>query len=83
MFKSGKLGKQEQKVYGQILFYEDRIEHLKNYKKNGFTAKDLSNWTGLDYFIIQRRLSGLERKGKIRRTGKKRDGCMLWELGRA
>jgi predicted HTH transcriptional regulator len=45
-----------------------------------FTAKELANKGITSYYTIQRRLSGLHRKGKIDRTGEKRNGCAVWKL---
>jgi len=76
MIKSGNLNKQESMVLSQIKIY------LRRCHKTVFTARDVStfslSWD--NYFVIQRRLSGLHRKGKIERTGKKRDGCAVWRL---
>jgi len=76
MIETGKLQKQESMVLSQIKIY------LRRCHKTVFTARDVStfslSWD--NYFVIQRRLSGLHRKGKIERTGKKRDGCAVWRL---
>jgi len=74
MIKSGKLARQEEEVYQTIL------THLKETPwKKDFTAKEL-RYLYLDYYVCQRRLSGLHRKGLIERTGQKRDGCCVWRL---
>lgn len=73
MLRSGKLQKQENEVL-------ELIKHFVNWCKPTFTAKELSNNGFYGYFIIQRRLSGLHRKGKIERTGEKRRGCAVWRL---
>ncbi len=73
MIKSGKLSKQEEEIYCAIL----RIYAPINCE---FTAKQLSDTTGINYYTIQRRLSGLRQKSKIERTGEKRDGCCVWRL---
>lgn len=78
--ESGALSKQEQQVYAEIVLYEERIRFLKNYKHKGVTAKELAKWSGLNYWVIQRRLSGLRTKGKIERTGDIRDGSNAWRL---
>jgi len=91
--KSGKLNKQEQEVYNEIVLYEERIKNLRPYSENkGVTAKEIANWSGLNYWMVQRRLSGLRNKGKIERLakdgtkwieGKKqmiRDGSCAWRL---
>ena len=74
MVKSGKLNKQESLVYS-------KIKQLFNWFpfKTDFTARDLES-VYLDYYIAQRRLSGLHYKGKIERTNEKRDGCAVWRL---
>lgn len=75
MIKSGKLARQEREVLRTI---ENRSSY--GFVYSDFTAKELSAWDNSDYFVIQRRLSGLRRKGKIERTGQKRDGCCVWRL---
>ena len=74
MVKSGALNRQEERV----------LDAIKCYKcstwKEDFTAKELSNISSINYYTIQRRLSGLHNKGKIERTGEKRDGCCVWKL---
>jgi len=84
MVESGKLAEQEALVLRAI-----ESTPGSSMKSFNFTAKELTQWTmssgkwisrKLGYFIIQRRLSGLREKGKIRRTGEKRDGCCVWEL---
>jgi hypothetical protein len=74
MAKSGKLTRQEQEVYAAIKEYL----RICPYRSN-FTAKDL-RIVYMDYYTAQRRLSGLYYKGKIERTGEKRDGCCVWRL---
>jgi len=78
------LSDQEYEVYVAIL----------NYKGANFTAKELSEQSGLNYWTIQRRLSGLRTKGKIKRVEyrehispvtyvlrySRRDGCCVWRL---
>ena len=77
MVKNGWLNKQENDVLWAIFWY---VEH---YAKD-FTAKELTHGgygsRKLNYFTIQRRLSGLQNKSKIERTGEKRDGCCVWRL---
>lgn len=75
MVKSGKLSRQEQDILDTII---DRDRY--HYKYPDFTAKDLVNWNNSDYYTIQRRLSGLCNKGKIERTGERRNGCCVWRL---
>jgi len=77
MVQSGALSKQEDDVMAAIHLCPGSSMNSFN-----FTAKELTEWTfvDIDYYVIQRRLSGLREKGKIRRTGEKRDGCCVWEL---
>ena len=77
MVESGKLNKQELMVKYQISLFLHRTKY------SDFTAKELAQFTLsplCTYHTIQRRLSGLYRKGKITRTGKKRNGCAVWRL---
>lgn len=67
---------------------------IQNYGGKDFTAKELSEKSGLNYWTIQRRLSGLRNKGKIKRVQyrentspetfvlhySKREGCCVWKL---
>lgn len=83
MIESGKLNDQEFGVYSAILKYG---------VYRNFTAKELSEKSGLNYWTIQRRLSGLRQKNKIRRVQyrehtspvtfvlrcTKRKGCCVW-----
>ncbi len=71
LVKSGRLSRQERRVFRAIEVY---------CCFSNFTARGLSNYCGLDYYLIQRRLSGLKNKGKIERTGKKRNGQCVWRL---
>ena len=73
MIKSGKLSKQEDLVLRYVKGWS------KTVNSSEFTAKDLA-FCGIDYYIVQRRLSGLCQKSKIERTGEKRDGCCVWRL---
>lgn len=89
MVKSGALHSQEDYLYCAIL----RIYAPINRE---FTAKELSDTTGINYYTIQRRLSGLRDKGKIGRVRKDgglcrgpkpltkylvvRDNCCVWKL---
>ena len=95
MVKGGKLSRQELRVYEGILrYFRDVVSDERT-----FTAKELAYWNiafGLNYFIIQRRLSGLHNKGKIERIKigrkqmgatdiyksiyKKWDGCCVWRI---
>lgn len=81
MVESGKLSRQE----GEVLFEIEWDSAI--YKMTDFTAKEIAHkWSLIqgDYAAlfhkIQRRLSGLYRKGKIERTGEKREGCCVWRL---
>lgn len=82
MIESGKLNKQEQAVW-KVICDITTNHQFETYACSGaedFTAKELSNWSGTDYYTIQRRLSGLFHKGKIERTGEKRNGCCVWRI---
>lgn len=74
MIESGALNRQEQEVWEVI-----KLVKWARYHRT-FTAKELSNWSVIDYYTIQRRLSGLHHKGKIERTGEKRNGCCVWRI---
>jgi len=74
MVKSGALNRQEERVLDAIKCY---VCHSCKYN---FTAKDIFASSTFSYYTIQRRLSGLHHKGKIERTGEKRDGCCVWRL---
>lgn len=85
MVESGKLSDQEFEVYLAIK------EHFLH---TNFTAKELSKVSGINYYTIERRLSGIKNKGKIKRVHykeyvspetyvlriDKRDGCCVWRL---
>ncbi len=76
MVESGALSEQEAQVFGWIKDYLE--EHPVD---KDFTARELAWWRYANkYYIIQRRLSGLRRKGKIERTGEKREGYCVWRL---
>lgn len=75
MLKSGKLNKQEQYVLDSIHSIAGSTMLSFN-----FTAKDIACWTTISYYTIQRRLSGLRNKGKIERTGERRNGCCVWKI---
>jgi len=84
MVRSGALNDQEFEVY----------QAIRNYPGRDFTARELSKHSGINYYTIQRRLSGLERAWKIKRVQwremltpnkyvlryDKRDGCTVWKL---
>lgn len=89
MVKSGELSRQEQEVYRAIIRAMNNMSSCLEKRHQNFTAKELASWSGLDYFMIQRRLSGLKAKGKVERIqtgttvkGKpiylKRDGQCCW-----
>ena len=69
--ESNVLQNQEYSVMVGIIVY---------FKNKDFTAKELANKDIIDYHTIQRRLSGLHRKGYIERTGEKRNGCAVWRM---
>lgn len=71
--KSGALSRQEKQVHKAIV----KFFSVPN---RPFTARGLAFVSNIDYFVIQRRLSGLHNKGKIQRTGEKRDGCCVWRI---
>ncbi len=93
MIKSGALSRQQNKVYTAIARY-----FLSYSFSTGFTARELSNWAGLDYHKIQRRLNELRAKGLISRIKlgeerigatdiykpiyKKRNGQCVWQVVR-
>ena len=78
LVKSGRLNEQERNIMFAIQMWT----------KNGgedFTTKDIAtciSWCTYDkaYDICRKRFSGLRNKGKIERTGKKRDGCYVERL---
>lgn len=75
MIKSGELNRQERLVFITI---QDVCNALG---VKEFTPKEIIKWDDrFSYYVIQRRLSGLHRKGLIERTGGKRDGCAVWRL---
>lgn len=83
LVKSGALNKQEQLVLMAI------NDHLYYRADKTFTARELADATNIDYFLIQRRLSGLNNKCKIERISVnnngqppwvKRDGCCVWRI---
>lgn len=87
MVNSGKLNQQENDVYHRAIQY---VAYFRN--PNDFTAKEISAGSAIDYYTVQRRLSGLRNKGKIERLNTeggawvegqelmKRDGCCVWRL---
>ena len=81
MIKSGALSRQENKVLDAIFSY---LSAVTGFSSN-FTAKDIFASSTVSYYTIQRRLSGLYRKGKIERVTKgyefvKRNGCCVWQI---
>lgn len=77
LVKSGKLNQQERIIWQAITKLLCKHSPVSYFN---FTARELSVWAELNYWMVQRRLSGLHNKGKIERTGEKRDGCMVWKL---
>jgi len=78
MVKSGALSREEKEVLNAIKLH---LSWRKQFDESeDFTAKEVHYYRGLNYYKIQRRLSGLRNKGKIERTGDKRDGCCVWRL---
>lgn len=83
MVKSGALAKQEREVYGAI-----RTMLGSAMQSFDFTTKDIASQMAANelhtyfkfYDTCRRRFSGLHNKGKIERTGEKREGCMIWKL---
>lgn len=79
MIESGKLARQEKMIYNEIIRYNEAWW-------KDFTTKDIAKWMaylmGYDkaYDICRKRFSGLKNKGKIERTGGKREGCCVWRL---
>lgn len=89
MVVSGELNRQEQEVFALIKWKKNNsflvfptftAKELSNYRLYTEKAGNFPNVGFLNYYTIQRRLSGLHRKGKIERTGAKRDGCCVWRL---
>ena len=79
LVKSGELSRQENHVWQCIReFYCD----YGDFDGSGFTAKELTQEYGLDYIVIQRRLSGLRNKGWIAKTGEVRNGCTVYKIVR-
>jgi hypothetical protein len=67
LVESGELSRQEGEVYAAIL------EHCPH---DTFTARELADKSDLDYFMIQRRLSGIN---QIEHTGGRRNGYAVWK----
>ena len=88
MIEKGALNKQEAEVLNTIKRYLNTQTW-----RNDFTAKELKCMY-LDYYVAQRRLSGLYNKGKIERIAeddttwskgcgkklKRRNNCAVWRL---
>lgn len=80
MVKTGALSRQEREVLKAIKDYL--------YIHDTFTAKEIASMLSVgriadyadNYFKVQRRLSGLHRKGLIERTGERRNNCCVWRL---
>jgi len=41
---------------------------------NGLTAREVAEWTGIDYIEVQRRIS----ECGLKKTDRRRDGCFVW-----
>lgn len=81
MVKSGALSRQEDEVWRIICGITENVQHDDGYARLGakdFTAKELTLFSGLDYYTIQRRLSGLCDKGKIERIQSTDRGELLY-----
>lgn len=79
LIRSGELTRQETSVCEAIVDYTVKCPGVD------FTAKELAVQSGLDYYMISRRLSGLECKfynprGIIERTIYRRNGSAVWRL---
>ena len=76
MVESGELNRQEKEVLYIIETW---------HSDSNFTTKDIAvKMLGYPYYkaydICRKRFSGLRAKGKIERTGKRRDGCCVERL---
>jgi len=82
LVETGELSRQEKIVYRAF---------LHNKKPEGYTARELAQKfvePVMAYYMIERRASGLESKGKLYRKAigykdghaiyKKRNGCVIW-----
>lgn len=58
----------------------DRIRSAieKHFSISDFTGKELAEKSGINYFIVYKRLSVLRSKGEIKLTGVERDGCTTY-----
>ena len=62
------------------------LEAIHNYPGEDFTARELANDSGIDYIVISKRLSVLQRNGKINKSGADeekpliRNGSAVWWL---
>jgi hypothetical protein len=82
LIKSGELTRQEKAVCEAILTYEAlRATGMLDIAlaTPGFTAKELAAQSGLDYYMISRRLSALKDKA-IERTMFRRNHSAVWRL---
>lgn len=66
--ESGALNRQEDEVWRMLKGFDC---------DEGLTMRELSELSGLDYFMCQRRISGIFRKNKAKIVGEK-DGMRLW-----
>lgn len=71
MVKSGELNRQEKEVHKAIVKFFSVPDRP-------FTARGLAFVSNIDYFLIQRRLSGLHNKGKVERIQATDKGKLLF-----
>jgi len=58
-----------------------RREVLEAYRTfSPCTARELSEWSGLDYHTISRRQCELRRNGLLNDSGVRRDGGVMWQI---
>lgn len=46
---------------------------------DGMTAREVADWTGIDYIEVQRRIS----ECGLTKTDRRRDGCFVWSANSA
>lgn len=94
MVKSGALSRQERAVWKAVKWAINNMAGCLSPDHCNFTAKELADWSGISYFKIQRRLSGLHNKDKIERLNTngekyqenkgqklmKRNKCAVWRI---
>ena len=76
MVISGKIKEQAERVWKAIQDY--MLYCAEKEMPQNFTAKELSEHSGLGYFLIQRRRIDLD--DKLKWTGEKRQGCCVWRI---